>query len=96
MHQPTRICATDVACATSASPAMPPSAPPSSQGRRMPWRQVVRSDRWPKNGLPNNASKAPVPITSDRSLAACAGSIARMRRVRPTRTGDSKAIHMPV
>ena len=39
-------------------------------GRRMPSRDEVRSLIFPKNGLPNNATRAPIPATSARLLGA--------------------------
>ena len=40
-------------------------------GRRMPSRDEVRSLIFPKNGLPNMASRAPTPATSAKPSGAC-------------------------
>jgi hypothetical protein len=40
-------------------------------GRRMPSRDEVRSLILPKNGLPNMATRAPIPATSAKLLGAC-------------------------
>ena len=52
--------------ATMRMPREPPTRPMTIQGRRMPSRDEVRSLILPKNGLPNMASRAPIPATSAR------------------------------
>ena len=52
--------------ATTRMPREPPTRPMTIQGRRMPSRDEVRSLILPKNGLPNMASRAPIPATSAR------------------------------
>ena len=47
-------------------PRDPPTRPMTIQGRHMPSREEVRSLILPKNGLPNMASRAPVPATNAR------------------------------
>ena len=42
-----------------------------SRHRHMPSRDQVRSLIRPKKGLANNASKAPIPVTSARLFGAC-------------------------
>ena len=56
---------------TIATPTVPPTTPMTIHGRRMPSRDVVRSLIRPKNGLPNIATKAPMPATSARLPGAC-------------------------
>ena len=58
------------ASATTRIPTEPPSRPATSQGRRMPSREAVRSLILPKNGLANMARNAPTPATSERLLGA--------------------------
>ena len=58
------------ASATTSTPAEPPSTPTTSQGRRRPNRDVVRSLSRPNTGLPTMATRAPVPATSDRLAGA--------------------------
>ena len=41
------------------------------QGRRMPSRDEVRSLSLPKNGFPNIANRAPIPVTSAKLFGAC-------------------------
>ena len=54
------------ASATTRMPREPPTRPMTIHGRRMPSREEVRSLILPKNGLPNMASRAPIPATSAR------------------------------
>src|SRR5438270_30480 len=58
------------ASATSRRPNEPPRRPMSIHGRRMPSRDEVRSLILPKNGLPNIATRAPIPATSARLFGA--------------------------
>ena len=58
------------ASATMRMPKEPPTRPMTIHGRRMPSREAVRSLIRPKNGLPNNATRAPIPATSARRLGA--------------------------
>ncbi len=53
------------------TPREPPTRPMTIQGRRMPNRDDVRSLILPKNGLPNIATRAPIPATSAKLLGAC-------------------------
>ncbi len=71
MHQPTSTTAMVGASATMRTPREPPSRPTTIHGRRMPSPEEVRSLNLPKNGLPNIASRAPTPATSDRLFGAC-------------------------
>jgi hypothetical protein len=59
------------ASATMRMPTEPPTRPVTIHGRRMPSRDEVRSLIRPKNGLPNMATRAPIPATSARLLGAC-------------------------
>ena len=59
------------ASATIPMPREPPARPMTIHGRRMPSRDEVRSLILPKNGLPNNATRAPIPATSARLFGAC-------------------------
>src|ERR1039457_6397747 len=65
-HHPTRTTAMLGANATTRMPREPPTRPMTIHGRRMPSRDEVRSLILPKNGLPNMASRAPIPATSAR------------------------------
>jgi hypothetical protein len=56
--------------ATMRMPTEPPTRPVTIHGRRMPSRDEVRSLIRPKNGLPNIATRAPIPATSARLLGA--------------------------
>ena len=58
------------ASATMRMPREPPTRPMTIHGRRMPSREAVRSLIRPKNGLPNIATRAPIPATSARLLGA--------------------------
>ena len=71
MHHPTRTTGMLGASATTRMPREPPARPMTIQGRRMPSRDEVRSLILPKNGLPNMASRAPIPATSARLFGAC-------------------------
>ncbi len=52
-------------------PREPPTRPMTIHGRRMPSRDEVRSLILPNNGLPNMASRAPIPATSAKLSGAC-------------------------
>jgi hypothetical protein len=70
IHHPTRTTGMLGANATMRMPTEPPTRPMTIHGRRMPRRDAVRSLIRPKNGLPNNATRAPIPATSARLLGA--------------------------
>ncbi len=71
MHQPKRTTGMPGASATMRMPREPPTRPVTIQGRRMPHCDDVRSLILPKNGLPNMATRAPMPVTSAKLLGAC-------------------------
>lgn len=58
------------ASATTRMPREPPTRPMTIHGRRMPSRDEVRSLILPKNGFPTIASRAPIPVTTDRLFGA--------------------------
>src|SRR5439155_3394919 len=70
MHHPTRTTGMLGANATITMPRVPPTRPMTSHGRRMPSRDEVRSLILPKKGLPNIATRAPIPATSAKLLGA--------------------------
>jgi hypothetical protein len=57
--------------ATMRMPREPPTRPIIIQGRRMPSCDVVRSLILPKNGFPNIANRAPIPVTTAKLFGAC-------------------------
>jgi hypothetical protein len=83
--------------ATTNRPAAPPIRPMTIQGRRIPYREVVRSLILPKNGLPTRASSAPTPSTSDRLAGACALPTNELTlRASVTSTGDNSISQVPM
>ena len=71
MHHPRRTTGMLGASATIPMPTEPPARPVTIHGRRMPSRDAVRSLIRPKNGLPNMATRAPIPATSAKLPGAC-------------------------
>ena len=66
MHQPASTTGMLGATATTRIPRQPPARPETSQGRRMPKREIVRSLRRPNSGLPTKDRRPPTPATSAR------------------------------
>ncbi len=80
-----------------ANPVVPPVMPTTIHGRRLPKREVVRSDSRPQKALPINAHTAPTRVTCERSpLTRAAGTSAPMRSVSPSITGVSRATQIPI
>jgi len=70
-HHPSRTTEMVGATATTRTPSVPPTRPPTIHGRRIPRGEDVRSLSLPQNGLVNMATAAPTPATSARLLGAC-------------------------
>ena len=68
MHHPRRTTGTLGASATMRTPREPPTRPMTIHGRRMPSRDVVRSLILPKNGLPNMATREPIPVDQRQAV----------------------------
>ena len=65
---------TEVATPMRAKPPRPTSAPPRIQGRRMPKREVVRSERRPTSGFAMRANSAPTPMIRPSCAVAASGA----------------------
>ena len=87
MAQPRAISGMLSAAPTTASPSSPRTVPASSQGRRLPNRLVVRSDKAPKSGLAISARTAPTAMISPRLTFLVRGATASTRSDMVTTTG---------
>ena len=83
------------AVAITSSARAPATAPPNSQGRRIPKRDVVRSLSLPKIGFDARARNAPIPSTSERPRAGVRGSTCCTFMASETTTGVKSAVHRP-
>ncbi|MFI6926224.1 hypothetical protein ACIBIZ_40255 [Nonomuraea spiralis] len=77
--------------ASSSRPARPVSEPPRIQGRRMPYRPAVRSDRWPETGLAITVATPPRALTRPRVVSLPAGAISWIFSPSPRRRGSAPA-----
>ena len=78
-----------------AVPRVPPTMPPRMNGRRMPKRDMHRSDSLPAHGLPMRANDTTTPLTTPITEVASSGYRRNTLSCRVTTAGARTASQIP-